>query len=140
MTWLPVGVMVSYLRFLMNSKNIQTNNLILENILSFHQFNRPPVSSWTVNCFDAYAKTIYIFFNLTILGIKPRSHSPLLTQAIHRNCPRSDTSRPMRYVNILTCRCGWLYFLKMSSCMYGEPSVMSMIAWLHWDPWPLLLT
>ena len=77
----PVGVMVSCLRFFMNSKNIQTNNLIitreagwrygiistvptakniqtnnliLENILSFHQFNRPPVSSWTVNCFDVY--------------------------------------------------------------------------------------
>ena len=26
-------------------KNIQTNNLISENILSFHQFNRPPMSS-----------------------------------------------------------------------------------------------
>ena len=49
-----VGVMVSYLRFL-PAKNIQTNNLISENILSFHQFNRPPVSSWTINCFDVYA-------------------------------------------------------------------------------------
>ena len=50
----PVSVMVSYLRFLMNSKNIQTNNHISENILFSHQFNRPPVSSWTVNCFDVY--------------------------------------------------------------------------------------
>ena len=52
-----VGVMASYLRFLMNRKNIQTNNLISENILSFHQFNRPPVSSWTDNyCFDVYGR------------------------------------------------------------------------------------
>ena len=32
----------------------QNNNLISENILSFHQFNRLPVSSRTVNCFDVY--------------------------------------------------------------------------------------
>ena len=37
-------------------KNIPTNNLISENIFSFHQFNRPPVSSWTVNCFDVYGQ------------------------------------------------------------------------------------
>ena len=40
---------------LWTAKNIQTNNLISENILSSHQFNRPPVSS--VNCFDVYALT-----------------------------------------------------------------------------------
>ena len=39
---------------LWTAKNIQTNNLISENILSFHQFNRPPMSPWTVNCFDVY--------------------------------------------------------------------------------------
>ena len=39
---------------LWTAKNIQTNNLISENILSFHQFNRPIVSLWTVNCFDVY--------------------------------------------------------------------------------------
>ena len=39
--------------FTMNSKKY-TNNLISENILSFHQFNRRPMSSWTVNCFDVY--------------------------------------------------------------------------------------
>ena len=60
-----VGVMVSYLRLwlalwyhiygsLWTAKNIQTNNLISENIF-LNQFNRPPVSSWTVNCFDVYA-------------------------------------------------------------------------------------
>ena len=43
---------------LWTAKNIQTNNLISENILSFHQFNRPPVSSWTVNCFDAYERVM----------------------------------------------------------------------------------
>ena len=71
-----VGVMVSYLRLWLvlwyhiygygwhygiistvpyeQQKYIQKNNLISENILSFHQFKWPPVSSWTVNCFDVY--------------------------------------------------------------------------------------
>ena len=42
---------------LWTAKNRQRNSLITENILSFHQFNRPPISSWTVtvNCFDVYA-------------------------------------------------------------------------------------
>ena len=44
------------------AKNIQTNNLNSENILSFHQFNRPPVSSWTVNCFDVYGYINKILF------------------------------------------------------------------------------
>ena len=47
------GIIIIY-GFFWTAKNIQTNNLISENILSFHQFNRPPVSSWTVNCFDVY--------------------------------------------------------------------------------------
>ena len=39
---------------LWTAKNIQTNNLISENILSFHQFNQPPMSSWTVTYSDVY--------------------------------------------------------------------------------------
>ena len=79
-----VGVMVSYLRLVLwyhiygwrygiistvpyEQQNIQTNNLISENILSFHQFNRPPMSSWTVNCFDVYDpcnKRVYSWLHL----------------------------------------------------------------------------
>ena len=44
---------------LWTAQNIRTNNLIPENILSFHQFNRPSVSSWTVNCFDVYANQVW---------------------------------------------------------------------------------
>ena len=92
-----VGVMVSYLRLwlalwyhiygsLWTAKNIQINNLISENILSSHQFNRPPVSSWTVNCFDVYAhilKVIWkryancitrfqlkLWYNLSLFGVE----------------------------------------------------------------------
>ena len=57
MTWEAgwrYGIMSTVPYDLWTAKNIQTNNLISENILSFHQFNRPPVSLWTVNCFDVY--------------------------------------------------------------------------------------
>ena len=67
----PVGVMVSYLLLWHHiygygiistvpyeqQKIIRQNNLISENILSFHQFNRPPVSSWTLYGFDVYDET-----------------------------------------------------------------------------------
>ena len=55
--------------------------ILFQRILSFHQFNRPPVSSWTVNnCFDVYV-VIYIFF---FFGIRKRSSA-------HPGTPSSGT-------------------------------------------------
>ena len=70
-----VGVMVSYLRLWLalwyhiygygwrygiistvpyEQQKIYRQIILFQIIIFFHQFNRPPVSSWTVNCFDVY--------------------------------------------------------------------------------------
>ena len=101
--------------FLWTAKNIQTNNLISENILSFHQFNRPPVSSWTVNCFDVYGPNYFVDVSMqtghqaTALDVMAQCSEVreaaitglyhwLLQQARHPDTVSSHVPRAMAYL------------------------------------------
>ena len=116
----PVGVMVSYLRFLMNSKKLQTNNRISENILSVHQFNRPPVSSWTVNCFW------HTYFGVSV-GVKVLSIYSFLPSFAAGFCGLSYSARKEEAKDVLE---GDNVILK---CHFNDPRLLSdnVLYWMR---------
>ena len=89
---------------LWTAKNIQTNNLISENILSFHQFNRPPVSSWTVNCFDVYGRhvsTLPVFKKILCAPRCSEMFNALVqsfVKMVLNNCKKSKGKMSIRFM------------------------------------------